>query len=106
MEELRNALDRLEEETGKHYGITAALPCGPSHLENINVPELSKYLSELNLMTYGKDMSFKEEPLDFSFSRIIICLISCDLLFKIFMVHGIHFQVSNLKQPLYFLRAF
>jgi chitinase len=52
MEELRNALDRLEEETGKHYGITAALPCGPSHLENINVPELSKYLSELNLMTY------------------------------------------------------
>lgn len=54
MEELRRALDELEEKTGKHYGITAALPCGPTHLENINVPELSKYLSELNLMTYGE----------------------------------------------------
>jgi hypothetical protein len=49
MEELRNALDELEEETGKHYGITAALPCGPTHLQNINVPELSKHLSELNV---------------------------------------------------------
>jgi GH18 family chitinase len=49
MEELRNALDKLEDETGKHYGITAALPCGPTHLQNINVPELSKYLSELNV---------------------------------------------------------
>jgi len=52
LEELRRALDELEEETGKHYGITSALPCGPTHLKNINVPELSKYLSELNLMTY------------------------------------------------------
>jgi chitinase len=26
LEELRNALDNLEEETGKHYGITTALP--------------------------------------------------------------------------------
>lgn len=52
LQELRSALDNLEQETGQHYGITAALPCGPDHIDNIDVATLSKYLSELNLMTY------------------------------------------------------
>eukprot|EP00804_Cyclotella_cryptica_P028311 CCRYP_013185-RB/>CCRYP_013185-RB protein AED:0.09 eAED:0.09 QI:289/0.87/0.88/1/1/0.88/9/382/644 len=52
LQELRNTLDNLEQETGKHYGITAALPCGPNHIANIDVPTVSNILSELNLMTY------------------------------------------------------
>ena len=98
MEELRNALDILEEETGKYYGITAALPCGPSHLENINVPELSKYLSELNLMTYGKDMLITKSR--FYYREIYPLMQSFALLCKISMVLGIHFQVSNLNSVL------
>lgn len=49
---MREKLDKLGEETGKFYGLTAALPCGTSHINNIDIPTVSKYLSEFNLMTY------------------------------------------------------
>jgi len=52
LQEIRNSLDNLEQETGKYYGITAALPCGPNHVANIDVPTVSNILTELNLMTY------------------------------------------------------
>jgi chitinase len=50
--EIRTKLDQLEAETGKHYGLTAALPCGPSMIDNIDVGYLSTVLDEFNLMSY------------------------------------------------------
>ena len=50
--EVRSKLDLLSSTTGKTYGLTAALPCGPSHISNIDVAHVSNVLSELNLMTY------------------------------------------------------
>lgn len=32
LDDVRDALDKLSEETGKYYGLTAALPCGPNHM--------------------------------------------------------------------------
>jgi len=52
MRDLRLGLDDLEQETGKKYGLTAALPCGPSNIKNIDVAFLSDYINEFNLMTY------------------------------------------------------
>ncbi|KAL3815838.1 hypothetical protein ACHAXA_007480 [Cyclostephanos tholiformis] len=53
LRDLRNALDDLENANGgRKYGLTAALPCGPSNIANIDVPTISGYLTELNLMTY------------------------------------------------------
>jgi chitinase len=34
------------------FGLTAALPCGPSHIANIHVQRVARTLTELNLMTY------------------------------------------------------
>ncbi len=33
-------------------GLTAALPCGPSNINNIDIETAAKYLTALNLMTY------------------------------------------------------
>jgi len=52
LDELRSKLDVLTTITGKNYGITAALPCGPSHISNIDVQHVSYVMDELNLMTY------------------------------------------------------
>ena len=52
LRDIREALDKLQEETGKFYGLTAALPCGPSNIDNIDIPTISKYLTEFNLMSY------------------------------------------------------
>jgi len=52
LDELRTKLDALTDITGKYYGITAALPCGPSNIANIDVAHVSTKLDELNLMTY------------------------------------------------------
>jgi len=49
---VREKLEELGERTGKFYGLTAALPCGTSHINNIDIPTAAKYLTELNLMTY------------------------------------------------------
>ena len=57
--DVRAALDDLGAETGRTYGLTAALPCGPSNVENVDVGAVSGYLSELNLMTYGACVCFR-----------------------------------------------
>jgi chitinase len=54
LDDVREALDALEKKTGKRYGLTAALPCGPDHIANIDVPHLNTVLDEFHLMTYGK----------------------------------------------------
>jgi chitinase len=52
LEEVQSKLAALTRVTGQTYGLTAALPCGPSHLTNINVPRVARALTELNLMSY------------------------------------------------------
>ena len=52
LQEIRNALDALGKKKGREYGLTAALPCGPNHMDNIEIGVVSKLLTELNLMTY------------------------------------------------------
>ncbi len=52
LQEIRNALDALGKKNGREYGLTAALPCGPNHMDNIEIGVVSKLLTELNLMTY------------------------------------------------------
>merc|ERR1712032_1023467 len=45
-------LDALERERNRSYGLTAALPCGPSNILNIDIETVSGHLTELNLMSY------------------------------------------------------
>jgi chitinase len=52
LDDVRAALDELGEETGRFYGLTAALPCGPTLIGNQDVAHVSSVLTELNLMTY------------------------------------------------------
>ena len=52
LDEVRAALDELQIMTGKYYRLTAALPCGPQHLVNIDIPHVSSVLDELNVMSY------------------------------------------------------
>ena len=49
---IRDALDRLGNERGKYYPLTAALPCGPDKIANIQVDKIKDILDELNLMSY------------------------------------------------------
>ena len=52
LSEIKAALDGLGQTTGRSYGLTAALPCGPNNIQNIQVDVVSGLLDELNLMTY------------------------------------------------------
>ncbi len=53
LQTIREKLDELSLRTGgKFYGLTAALPCGTSHIKNIDIKTVVNYLSEFNLMTY------------------------------------------------------
>lgn len=52
LEEIRKALDALGEKNSRAYGLTAALPCGPEIIDNIQIDVVKDYLDELNLMTY------------------------------------------------------
>lgn len=52
LDEVRVRLDALTSTTGKYYGLTAALPCGPTHVDNIDVLHVANVLDELLLMTY------------------------------------------------------
>jgi chitinase len=52
LEEIRKALDVLGQTKGRAYGLTAALPCGPDLVDNIQIDVVKDYLDELNLMTY------------------------------------------------------
>ena len=56
--EVQEALNAYQEETGNAplgggaYGLTAALPCGPDHIEFLDVSFIAEVLDGLNLMTY------------------------------------------------------
>ena len=54
LSDVRAKLDELGAQTGKFYGLTAALPCGPSNIANMDIAHVASTLSELNLMTYGE----------------------------------------------------
>ena len=54
LSDVRAKLDELGAQTGKFYGLTAALPCGPSNIANMDIAHVANTLSELNLMTYGE----------------------------------------------------
>jgi chitinase len=58
---IRDALDALEAETGKFYGLTAALPCGPDNIANIEVEYVKDLLTEFNLMTYDFHGSWEDK---------------------------------------------
>ena len=60
LNDVRAALDALEVETGKTYGLTAALPCGPNHIANMDIAHVASVLSELNLMTYDLHGSWSD----------------------------------------------
>ena len=53
LDDVRAKLDELGRQTGRFYGLTAALPCGPRHLANLDIAHVASTLSELNLMRYG-----------------------------------------------------
>mmetsp|Transcript_17939 Transcript_17939/g.28156 ORF Transcript_17939/g.28156 Transcript_17939/m.28156 type:complete len:809 (-) Transcript_17939:110-2536(-) len=50
--EIRKQLDQLGSIKGKYYKLTAALPCGPDKIANIQIDQIKDILDELNLMTY------------------------------------------------------
>jgi len=52
LQDIREELDALGAETGRFYGLTAALPCGPSNINNIDIQTVAQYLTEFNLMSY------------------------------------------------------
>ena len=45
-DDVRAALGELEAETGKFYGLTAALPCGPSIIDNMVIEHVGRLVSE------------------------------------------------------------
>ena len=48
---IKAELGMLTMTTGKHYGLTAALPCNPDNIENIEVGKITSILTEFNLMS-------------------------------------------------------
>lgn len=60
LDDIRAALDKLGTQTGRFYGLTAALPCGPSIIRNQDIAHVSSTLTELNLMTYDFFGSWNE----------------------------------------------
>jgi chitinase len=52
LQAIRYRLDNLTRQTGKTYGLTAALPCNPKHIDNLEVDKLANILTEFNLMSY------------------------------------------------------
>jgi chitinase len=52
LQDVKRELDDLGTVTGRSYGLTAALPCGPSNINNIDIQTVSQYLTEFNLMSY------------------------------------------------------
>jgi len=48
---IKAGLEMLTRKTGKVYGLTAALPCNPNNIENIEVGKLTSVLTEFNLMS-------------------------------------------------------
>ncbi|KAL7548690.1 hypothetical protein ACHAWF_011963 [Thalassiosira exigua] len=52
LQAIRDALDELGARTGRFYGLTAALPCGPDLIKNIQIDVVKDIMTEFNLMTY------------------------------------------------------
>lgn len=52
LNEIRSELNAYGEITGKYYELTAALPCGPTIIDNIDIQTITQVLDQLNLMTY------------------------------------------------------
>jgi len=50
--EIRKQLDQLGIIKNKYYKLTAALPCGPDKIANIQIDQIKDILDELNLMSY------------------------------------------------------
>lgn len=46
---IKAALDTLTTSTGKNYGLTAALPCNPDNIANIEVEKLTTILTEVRI---------------------------------------------------------
>ena len=46
---IKAALDTLTRSTGKSYGLTAALPCNPDNIANIEVEKLTTILTEVRI---------------------------------------------------------
>lgn len=49
---VRTHLDRLGSATNRHFPLTAALPCGPDKIADIQLDQIGAYLDEFNLMSY------------------------------------------------------
>ena len=45
---IKAALETLTRSTGKVYGLTAALPCAPKNIANIEVEKLTTVLTEVS----------------------------------------------------------
>mmetsp|Transcript_3006 Transcript_3006/g.6969 ORF Transcript_3006/g.6969 Transcript_3006/m.6969 type:complete len:694 (-) Transcript_3006:40-2121(-) len=52
LKEIRDKLDEHGSKTGRFYGLTAALPCGPDLIKNIQIDVVKDIMTEFNLMTY------------------------------------------------------
>ena len=46
LDDVRAALDELGDETGRFYGLTAALPCGPSIIDNLDIAHVGALVSQ------------------------------------------------------------
>ena len=68
---IRAALETLTRSTGKVYGLTAALPCAPSNIENLEVGKLTTLLTEVSSLIHVPKNLF----LILYFSGTTICLI-------------------------------
>ena len=60
LDDVRAKLDELGSDTGRFYGLTAALPCGPLNIANMDIAHVAKTLSQLNLMTYDYHGAWSE----------------------------------------------
>ena len=60
LQAIKVALEALTRQTGKVYGLTAALPCNPDNIANIEVGKLTTILTEFNLMSYDLHGSWDE----------------------------------------------
>ncbi len=52
LQAIRHSLDILEDQTGQHYFLSAALPANPTHVAKIDIKTISQILDFMNVMTY------------------------------------------------------